>query len=155
MSKMTKKEYKKLEVRTMELKDVLEAYMSMVGYSYQSAVFVDVYEQLCNFINGKRDKYDSFVFEYDHVDDMYLITWSFIIGLYGDYGTSPRSGWIKNKRAEELKSDLKWALEDCFFWGQHEKIKDDQKLIKIIKELQNAKLSSDDEMEILEREGIL
>lgn len=154
MSKMTKKEYKKLEVRTMELKDVLETYVSMITYSYSGIVFVDLYERLCNFINGKRDKYDSFLFDYDHRDEAYLITWSFIVGLYGDYGTSPRSGWIRNKRAEELKSDLKWALEERFFCGNHEKIKDDQKLIKIITELQHSE-SSDDEMEILEREGIL
>lgn len=170
MRELTNKEYRELikkygknavdgitevmgQGKTMELKDVLETYISMVGYSYQGVIFVDMYEKLCNFINSKRDKYDSFVFKYDWNKEMHLITWSFIIGLYGDYGTSPRSGWIYTKRAEELKSDLKWVLEDSFFGGYHGKIKDDQKFIKIIRELQDAE-SLEDKEEILVREGI-
>ena len=47
------------------------------------------------------------------------VLWMIAVILFGDYGTSPRYGWIEN--IEEFK---KWCLEITQTWRQSEEFKD-------------------------------
>ena len=53
----------------------------------------DNYLRKDNFLKGKHKGFD---------DDQFEIFWMMLVLLYGDYGTSPRSGWLEMKNKEKI-----------------------------------------------------
>lgn len=49
------------------------------------------------------------------VDEPCGVFWSWLVMMYGDYGTSPRFGWIESKNAEYLISVFEEFRKDCDF----------------------------------------
>lgn len=48
------------------------------------------------------------------------MVWSMCVYNFGDYGTSPRSGWIENKNANECIEFLKYLIHDAIEYKEVE-----------------------------------
>ena len=89
-------------------KDTIDALLTSFGYNRSNKYMVDIYEELISRISGPIDTSNW-------TDDGNVI-YGYLICLYGEYGTSPRSGWFENKEAKEavlefLKEDLELVKE--------------------------------------------
>lgn len=90
-------------------KDTINALMTSFGYHRSKQHMVALYEEV---IARICDATSSDIKWTDDGNNIY----GYLICLYGDYGTSPRSGWFENKEAKEavlefLKEDLEFVKE--------------------------------------------
>lgn len=54
------------------------------------------------------------------IDEFEGVFWSWLVMMFGDYGTSPRFGWIENKNSEYLISVFDEFKSDCDFTNKDE-----------------------------------
>ena len=90
-------------------KDTIDALMTSFGYNRSKKYMVALYEEIIARIS------DATSSDVKWTDDGNII-YGYLICLYGEYGTSPRSGWFENKEAKEsvlefLKEDLEYIKE--------------------------------------------
>lgn len=83
--------------------------MKYNGYSYYLKKFK-------RYINENKSKeiysidYPSHILKGD-ADSVPGILWSMLVMMFGDYGTSPRFGWLEIKRIDECLYFLDWFIE--------------------------------------------
>lgn len=72
--------------------------------------YCDDNEKIFSFDESLKNKYT------DEYDNQFEIFWMILVLLYGDYGTSPRSGWLyannKDKIIKFINRITKTALEE-------------------------------------------
>ena len=90
-------------------KDTIDALLTSFMYNRSKKYMVTLYEEIIARMN------DATSSDVKWTDDGNII-YGYLICLYGDYGTSPRSGWFENKEAkaavlEFLKEDLEEVKE--------------------------------------------
>ena len=55
---------------------------------------------------------DKYSYHYDYGDDMGMeIIWMILVLLFGEYGTSPRSGWLEVKNKDDIISFIDQLCE--------------------------------------------
>ena len=85
---------------------ILEAVLTSFEYNYDDKYLIDVYEDVINRLQNGPYRRPT---EEGHIINGILTL------LYGDYGTSPRYGWIDKDKAE-VKEDciqvLKYHIDD-------------------------------------------
>ena len=92
-----------------EFSDSLLTVFSYNGYEY----YLDV---IRDYINEVKDK-EKYSIQYpEHIlkgetDSIANILWSTLVVMFGEYGTSPRFGWIEKKRVCECLYFLDWFIE--------------------------------------------
>ena len=89
----------------MTLEDLIETLDSIVWYNGIYEGLEKIKEDLL--IQNTNDKYTRFgkTTEYKHeefYDDQFEIFWMMLVLLYGNYGTSPRSGWLEMENKEKI-----------------------------------------------------
>ena len=94
----------------MDYKELIDAMACIVFYNGYEDVLKDISDYIKYY---KRDEFYSFAYpkkilkEYK-VDEFPNIVWALMVIMFGDYGTSPRFGWInienKNKALAFLNS---------------------------------------------------
>lgn len=70
---------------------VYRALASAISYNVGEELVKDLLDKLTESSEG-LSSYDGFVWADDEALDQY---WSMFVLMFGDYGTSPRFGWIK------------------------------------------------------------
>lgn len=92
-------------------KDTINALMTSFGYNRSKqdmfALYKEVIARMC----------DATCSDIKWTDDGNIV-YGYLICLYGDYGTSPRSGWFENKEAKEavlefLNEDLEYVKAEA------------------------------------------
>lgn len=86
------------------------AFLSALWYNYEFELVADLYEKVMN--NPEND-----YLPIGEVDDFWQdneganILWCQLVEMFGDCGTSPRTGWLNKSKAKEfitaLYTDLK------------------------------------------------
>ena len=85
-------------------KEIVTALLTSYGYNREADYMLQLCEEIKKRIEG------CYVTQTDDGDNIF----GFLICLYGDYGTSPRSGWINNPQVEEdLISGIDSMINDC------------------------------------------
>lgn len=74
----------------MEAIKIIEAIFNSFAYNREFSDMVKLCEEVRDRVNG---------FNSNHTDDGNVI-YGFFVLLYGEYGTSPRSGWLLDKTDE-------------------------------------------------------
>lgn len=77
--------------------------------------FEEEIEELSSYIrenasitNSAIIQFPSFLKQYD-CDHYLRVLWSVLVMEYGDYGTSPRFGWLESENVKELLDEIdKW-----------------------------------------------
>lgn len=99
-----------------ERKYALENLYCSMSYSFDGVMetLKDILEQLIKHQIEQHGKTypEFFSYRYDWNDENRLLIWSFIVTSYGDYGTSPRGGWVEPKEMKELRSDIESIIKD-------------------------------------------
>lgn len=103
-----------------KLKIAIINFMWIAHYNGYLEEVNDIYEALKNPTHciQRPDKWR----EKDNygVDEFEGVFWSWLVMMFGDYGTSPRFGWIENKNAEYLISVFDEFKSDCDFTNKDE-----------------------------------
>lgn len=91
-----------------------EGLVALLDVLYYNGYKEVIYE-LISYIESNEDVYGISQpnFLGNDYDDPLRILWSVLVMLYGDYGTSPRTGWIEKDRKKECLNALK-AWQDTF-----------------------------------------
>lgn len=88
-------------------KEIVLAMLTSYGYNRDDEYLVRVCEEVKRRVNKEN-------FTYFHTDEGDIIYGTLVL-LYGDYGTSPRSGWIENKQiVEEIIKGIDEELEEIW-----------------------------------------
>lgn len=89
----------------MKLEDLIDALDGITWYNGIYVPLSDLREDLINkrtndnyLLTNKNLKYKHKSFD----DDQFQVFWMMLVLLYGDYGTSPRSGWLKMENKEKI-----------------------------------------------------
>lgn len=96
--------------------ELVEAIGTALWYNGYENCIIELRDKIKEFNNSKKDKYDTFYmppFDLDFINEheqFHLFT-MFLVLLYGDYGTSPRFGWICAEKAEECIEFLNIIIE--------------------------------------------
>lgn len=110
------------------MNEALEALLDVLKYNGFELDITEVINYIDTNENDEIIPFPHFLDVYDH-DNPIRIFWSVLVMLYGDYGTSPRFGWIevanKQKCLNELKSWVElhedyMCLEDVPFCDEDE-----------------------------------
>lgn len=105
MTNFEKIYFKKRELETEnEILDDVDTFLSGLSYSYE---IYSIIEELKLVIDGR--KYST------KASDIIFTVFTFLIMKYGDYGTSPRSGWLDDKQK-------KVVLEYLDVYKEYEKV---------------------------------
>lgn len=87
---------------TIGAKRLMQALLASLGYNRDEEDVLAVCEEL-------KKRFNKISCEWS--DDGNVIYGTFIY-LYGDYGTSPRSGWMSNTEGEKYISEIIEALDE-------------------------------------------
>ena len=89
----------------MKLEDLIDA---LDGITWYNGIYEPLLKLKEDLIHQKTDdnytKVDEFLkVKHNGFDDgQFQIFWMMLVLLYGDYGTSPRSGWLEMKNKEKI-----------------------------------------------------
>lgn len=87
-------QYKRRTIMNIDLKMLLEALDSVVWYNgYGEMLF-----ELRNKITDCKNVYYQEFYDDEQMQMIYMI----MVCLYGDYGTSPRCGWLEMENKDEI-----------------------------------------------------
>ena len=92
----------------MDYKELIDAIACIVFYNGYEDVLKDISDYIKHY---KRDEFYSFAYpkkilkEYK-VDEFPNIVWALMVIMFGDYGTSPRFGWIYVENKEKALAFL-------------------------------------------------
>lgn len=100
--------------------NAIQSFLSLAFYNGYEEDITDIKKSLYKAFNfDVDDKYknvsrpEHWKREIGHkVDDFGGIFWSWLVLQYGDYGTSPRFGWIYAENARRLYTIISELLED-------------------------------------------
>ena len=90
-------------------KEIIRAILSSYGYNRADEYMINV----CKEVKSRLRKTDTWT---DRTDDGNII-YGTLVCLYGEYGTSPRSGWFdgeSKKIVEEIIKEIDTAIEEYF-----------------------------------------
>lgn len=108
---------------SMEVINIASSTIKTLNWQPISAVVVSIFDSfyynrsthhilnLCEEIKARLNNS-----EVDCTDDGDII-YGFLVSLYGNYGTSPRSGWIKENK-EDIIYCINEIIEDCRSEGE-------------------------------------
>lgn len=84
----------------------LEALLDVLYYNG----FEEDIDELVQYIDANEDpdhiSFPQYLEQYDN-DNPARILWSVLVVMFGDYGTSPRYGWIENENKNKCLNELK------------------------------------------------
>lgn len=87
-------------------KNIIDVLDSIVWYNGIGDILLKLKEDI---INSEGEIYsklkDDLKYKYDEFsNDQFEIFWMMLVLMYGDYGTSPRSGWLNMENKNEIIS---------------------------------------------------
>jgi hypothetical protein len=88
-----------------------ESFCDLAYYNGHEEVFKKIYEYL------KEHKNDEYTIPFPpfldvyHCNDLPRTFWSILVIEYGDYGTSPRYGWIEVENVERIIEEMESFYE--------------------------------------------
>lgn len=90
-------------------KEIIRAILSSYGYNRVDEYMINV----CKEVKSRLRKTDTWT---DRTDEGNII-YGTLVCLYGEYGTSPRSGWFDGESAkivEEIIEEIDEVIGECF-----------------------------------------
>lgn len=74
--------------------EIIDALDSIVWYNGH-------YEELYE-IRKEIENCQEYIYQYHTEDNQFQVIYMILVCMYGDYGTSPRSGWLDMKNKKEI-----------------------------------------------------
>lgn len=93
-------------------KNSIEAWVSLIWYNGSMSWITDIINSLNNAGNGSADFPSTWEWE----ENGGCLFWEWLVLMYGDYGTSPRMGWIIPENVKPLKDFLQKQINDMRGW---------------------------------------
>ena len=93
----------------MNIEDIIDNLLAPISYNYDiyaREAFIDVLIGMINRNRSKANLYDEVIFQ------LAFFVYQQLVMFFGDYGTSPRGGWIEDEYKEEVIADLIEWLEN-------------------------------------------
>ena len=92
--------------------DLLHGITNSLWYNLESEDLITIYKAMIARI--KHAGYDQTVLQDENLNFIVDIMFGIIVTIYGDYGTSPRFGWIEDDNVkDEIISDLEEEIKLC------------------------------------------
>lgn len=87
------------------------AFLSSIWYNFDFELIKDLYEKV---IESSESDYLSIdaVDDFWHGNDSANILWCQMVEMFGDCGTSPRTGWLLKSKARDWITDLYTDLKE-------------------------------------------
>ena len=83
-------------------KNIIDVLDSIVWYNGIGDILLKLKEDI---INSEGETYSKLKYKYDEFsNNQFEIFWMMLVLMYGDYGTSPRSGWLNMENKNEIIS---------------------------------------------------
>ena len=90
----------------------VEMWVCLIWYNGGMNWITDIIESLNNAGNGSADFPKSWEWE----ENGGCLFWEWLVLMFGDYGTSPRMGWIIPENVKPLKDFLQRHLNEMKGW---------------------------------------
>lgn len=87
----------------MNIEDIIDNLLAPVSYNYDieaCEAFIDVLIGMINRNRSRANNYSEVIFQ------LAFFVYQQFVMFFGDYGVSPRGGWIEDEYKEEVISDL-------------------------------------------------
>ena len=98
---MEEEEYQTNDYLIMN-KNIIDVLNSIVWYNGIGDILLKLREDI---INSEDKTYSKLKYKYDEFsNNQFEIFWMMLVLMYGDYGTSPRSGWLNMENKNEIIS---------------------------------------------------
>lgn len=83
-------------------KNIIDVLDSIVWYNGIGDILLKLKEDITN---SEGETYSKLKYKYDEFsNNQFEIFWMMLVLMYGDYGTSPRSGWLNMENKNEIIS---------------------------------------------------
>ena len=79
----------------MKVYEIVNAIFTSCAYNREFSYMIKLCQEVAERVNGYANRNSNRTYDGD-------IIYGFLVQLYGDYGTSPRSGWIGNVYTDEI-----------------------------------------------------
>lgn len=93
----------------MNIEDIIDNLLAPISYNYdiqECEAFIDVLIGMINRNRSIANNYDKDIFQ------LVCFIYQQFVMFFGDYGVSPRGGWIEDEYKEEVIADLIEWLEN-------------------------------------------
>lgn len=110
---------KEIELHKEDLINALDSVTWYNGLAEEIVHWKDpgYFDESADYLNWNWDRFNDFSLE---MREQIEIIWTICVILFGDYGTSPRSGWIEKKEAfyefvDEITETYRkmWGWQGC------------------------------------------
>lgn len=88
----------------------LEALLDVLNYNGYAQNIIDIANYIDSCDDSSIVRYPIFFNEYN-CDKPIRILWSVLVVMFGDFGASPRYGWIENENKKKCLNELKSWIE--------------------------------------------
>lgn len=102
----------------------IAALVEVLEYNGYEDDIQSMIERLSSNIGGTERYVDHVLEELDPDHPMHIL-WSVCVMIYGDYGSSPRFGWIYSAKKRDLLDCLQFAVENGFDRAEWESVTGD------------------------------
>lgn len=79
----------------MKVSEIVRAIFNSYAYNREFSYMIELCQEVAERVNGCAIEKSNHTYDGD-------IIYGFLVLMYGDYGTSPRSGWIGNEYTNEI-----------------------------------------------------
>lgn len=109
----------------MKIGEFIYALITSLNYNRETDYTIEVCHRVINRLKKDYEYRIEHKYDGDGIDDDVNIIMGAIIIAYGDYGTSPRHGWIKIKPiAEEIINALVMRINELSYMHMEELLND-------------------------------
>lgn len=99
-----------------KINEAIRSFLWLAFYNGFLEEVNDIYEELKKPTDYSIKRPEKWREKHEYgVDEPCGVFWSWLVMMYGNYGTSPRFGWIDKKNAEYLISVFEDFKKDCDF----------------------------------------
>ena len=92
------------------MNEALEALLDVLYYNGYDEDILEIAKYIESNEDSEQISFPNYLEQYD-CDNPIRIFWSVLVVMYGDYGTSPRFGWIETSNKRKCLNQIKSWLE--------------------------------------------